>query len=184
LRSSFTLISAAFLALAASGCDRSGEESTQEPQAQQAAPGFGVYRDYAGEMLPAITVRQADGSELALPALAGRPVLVNLWATWCAPCVTEMPMLDELAQDGLRVVTISQDLTGEEAVGPFFAERNFEQLEPWLDPDNALATHYAGGVLPMSIYYDANGQELWRLLGDLDWTSEEAAALLAEADGS
>lgn len=129
-----------------------------------------------------MTVRQADGSELALPALAGRPVLVNLWATWCAPCVTEMPMLDDLAQDGLRVVTISQDLTGEEAVGPFFAERDFEQLEPWLDPDNTLATHYAGGVLPMSIYYDGDGREVWRLLGDLDWTGKEAAALLAEAN--
>lgn len=123
---------------------------------------------------------QADGTELALPALAGRPVLINLWATWCAPCVTEMPMLDELAQDGLRVITVSQDLTGDVAVAPFFAQRDFERIEPWLDSENALATHYAGGMLPMSIYYDADGREVWRLLGDLDWTGEEAEDLLAE----
>ncbi len=143
-------------------------------------PKGGVYRDYAGELLPPITVRQADGSELALPALAGRPVLVNLWATWCAPCVTEMPLLEDLAQDGLRVVTVSQDLTGAEAVAPFFAAGDFQAIEPWLDPDNALGTHYAGGMLPMSIYYDADGREVWRLLGDLDWMGKEAADLLAE----
>ncbi len=137
-------------------------------------------REYAGELLPPITVRQPDGTELALPALAGRPVLINLWATWCAPCVTEMPLLDDLAANGLRVVTVSQDLTGAEAVAPFFAERNFAALEQWLDPDNALSDHYAGGMLPMSIYYDADGREVWRLLGDLDWTGAEAEDLLGE----
>lgn len=180
MRSSFSLITAAFLALATSGCDRSGGEAAQEPRADETVPKGGVYRDYAGELLPPITVRQADGSELALPALAGRPVLINLWATWCAPCVTEMPLLDERAQDGLRVVTVSQDLTGAEAVAPFFAERDFQAIEPWLDPDSTLIDHYGAGMLPISVYYDAEGREVWRVVGDLDWTGEQAAALLAE----
>ncbi|WP_234028673.1 TlpA family protein disulfide reductase [Pseudoblastomonas halimionae] len=179
MRFSLSLITAVFLALAASGCDR-GEQPDSQATAQPT--GTIVGRASAGELLPPITVRQGDGTTLALPALAGRPVLINLWATWCAPCVVEMPMLDELAQDGLRVVTISQDLTGAEAVAPFFAARDFQAIEPWLDPDMALTDHYDGGNLPMSIYYDAEGREVWRVIGDLDWTGENAAELLGEAD--
>lgn len=181
MRSLVSLISAVFLVLAASGCDRSGADGAQGGRGEAVVAGAGISRENAGDLLPPITVAQPDGSELALPALAGRPVLINLWATWCAPCVVEMPMLDDLAQDGLRVVTVSQDLTGAEAVVPFFAERDFEALEPWLDPENRLITHYGAGMLPTTIYYDAEGREVWRLFGDLDWTSEEAKALLAEA---
>ncbi len=182
MRSSVSLISAVFLALAASGCDRSGGDGAQDGRGEASVAGGGVSHTNAGELLPPITVAQPDGSELALPALAGRPVLVNLWATWCVPCVVEMPMLDELAQEGLRVVTVSQDLAGAEAVVPFFAERDFAALEPWLDPDNALIDHYGAGMLPISVYYDADGQEVWRVLGDLDWAGEEAKALLAEGE--
>ncbi|MCB2089730.1 MAG: TlpA family protein disulfide reductase [Sphingomonadaceae bacterium] len=155
------------------------------PDAKQAESGLTgtLDRSMAGELMPAINVTAPDGTTLNLAALQGRPVLVNLWATWCAPCVTEMPMLDELAAryDGtLRVVTISQDLQGAEKVVPFFEKGKYTHLEPWLDPETQLSFAYGGGVLPTTVLYDAQGQEVWRMVGGYDWSGEDAAALVDE----
>ena len=76
-------------------------------------------------------------------------MLVNLWATWCAPCVTEMPLLDELAGelgDSVAVLTVSEDIQGAEKVVPFFAERKFANLPQWIDTENALAVAFGGGA--------------------------------------
>src|SRR3546814_7611737 len=79
--------------------------------------------------MPAVNLTDPHGKTLNLAALQGQPVLLNLWATWCAPCVLEMPMLDDLA-DGMkgrvRVVTVSQDLRGADTVEPFLANRSEE----------------------------------------------------------
>lgn len=120
-------------------------------------------------------------------ALSGKPVLLNLWATWCAPCVEEMPTLDALAGDyagKLRVVTASQDLEGAARVAPFFTAQKFAHLEPWLDPENSLSSALGGeGVLPTTVLYDASGQEVARVVGGFDWQSAEAKALVDEAIG-
>lgn len=141
-------------------------------------------RAYAGDGLPDYTFASLDGEELNLPSLTGQPVLLNLWATWCAPCVVEMPMLDELAADydgRLRVVTVSQDMQGEEVVAPFFEESEFAHLESWMDTKSDLAFHYGGGTaLPTTILYDGDGKEVWRIVGGYDWASPEARALVDE----
>ena len=127
------------------------------------------------------------GSALNTGALSGTPVLLNLWATWCAPCVEEMPTLDALAgdyADKLHVVTASQDLEGAAKVTPFFKDHKFAHLEPWLDRENALLTALGGeGVLPATVLYDASGQEVARVVGGFDWQSAEAKALVDEAIG-
>ncbi|MGB7408164.1 MAG: TlpA disulfide reductase family protein [Pontixanthobacter sp.] len=178
---------AAGLCLALSGCDRDSAEPAQDsPELSDAKPALaGTIDDsHAGELLPTLEVRQANGTVLNLGASQGEPLLVNLWATWCAPCIVEMPMLDELAQDmngKLRVLTVSQDLQGAEAVEPFFAERNFAMLEPWLDPDTTLSTAIGGDVMPTTVLYDASGREMWRVVGDYDWSSAEAREAIATA---
>ena len=134
--------------------------------------------------MPAVTVSDPQGQQLNLAALKGQPVLLNLWATWCAPCVVEMPMLDELAQEldgAVRVVTVSQDLAGADKVTPFFAQRSFKKLEPWLDPGNVLGFEVESGVLPATILYDASGKEVWRVVGEYDWSSAAAREAIAEA---
>lgn len=136
--------------------------------------------------MPDFTFADLRGDRLRLAELEGMPTLLNLWATWCAPCVVEMPKLDALAgqmQGRLRVVTVSQDFQGAERVGPFFAQRDFSHLSSWLDPESELAFHYGGANLPMTILYDAQGREIWRIGGDYDWLGKDAAALLAEANG-
>ena len=126
-----------------------------------------------------------SGTTLTLSELKGKPVLLNLWATWCAPCVVEMPLLDELAGElgeSVRVITVSEDIKGAEAVEPFFAERGFEHLPRWMDPENDLAIAYGGGAaLPLTVLYDAEGKEVWRVMGGYDWGSAEAREQVAEA---
>lgn len=185
------------------GCDRASEGEAQPESATpgQAAAVVGrdgggdaagaaglageVSRNQAGAPLPDFTVTDPGGDTLDLAALAGRPVLLNLWATWCAPCVVEMPMLDALAQERkgqLRVVTVSQDIRGAETVVPFFEGRDFAALEPWLDPDSELAVRMSeGGQLPLTVLYDADGREVLRVAGGYEWDSPEARALIDEA---
>ena len=138
----------------------------------------------AGELMPATNMRDPEGRVLNLGALQGTPVLLNLWATWCAPCKKEMPLLDQLAADydgQVHVITVSQDLNGEEKVPTYFAENDFRYLEPWMDPQAELGSYFDNTPLPTTIYYDAMGQEIWRVRGDYDWSSEEARAAVDEA---
>ena len=140
-----------------------------------------------GTPAPDIAIAGPDGEDIALADFEGRPLLVNLWATWCAPCIAEMPTLDALAEreEGrLKVLTVSQDLQGAEVVEPFFAERDFEWLEPWLDPDNAMMTALGLDTLPVSILYDEDGRELFRVRGGMDWSGERARRLIDGALGN
>lgn len=142
-------------------------------------------REHEGEAVPTYTFTDPAGQKLKLSDLKGKPVLVNLWATWCAPCVLEMPMLDKLAGEyagKLHVVTVSQDMKGAEAVAPFFKEKGFRKLQPWLDPENDLAFYYSAySVLPTTVLYDAKGKEIWRIAGGYDWSSADAKKLVDEA---
>ncbi|MDG5748904.1 TlpA disulfide reductase family protein [Qipengyuania sp. XHP0207] len=182
-RLSLTILAALGLALGA--CDRGEPEAAQESSATPAPTGE-IDRGNAGAFMPATNVRDLQGDVLNMGALQGTPVLVNLWATWCAPCVKEMPLLDDLAVDydgKLRVLTVSQDMQGEEAVGPFFAERDFAMLGSWMDPEGELGFAIGGGVMPTTVLYDAMGQEIWRVSGDYNWSSEDARAAIEEAIG-
>lgn len=169
------------------GCDRqSGEESQQQAATGEADTKSSSTLDRAqsGEELPGLTVTDAQGNTLDLQSLEGQPVLLNLWATWCAPCVVELPMLNELAgeMDGtLKVLTVSQDISETEKVAPFLSERGLYKLEPWLDPKSDLTFALGAQTLPTTILYDAQGREVWRYIGENDWTSAESAELISEA---
>lgn len=176
------------------GCNRqSGEQAQPQASASAAGPGApkaegltgAIDRSHKGSAMPDFTLTDQSGKTAKLASFKGRPLLVNLWATWCAPCVVELPMLDKLAADRtgeLKVVTVSQDMSNTEKVGPFLASKGVTHLEPWLDPKNDLAFHYQAETLPTTIYYDAQGKEVWRYVGGHDWTGSEAAKLLAEAN--
>jgi thiol-disulfide isomerase/thioredoxin len=169
------------IAGATAACDRRTTEPEQAATA--AAPVAGsvagkVDRTHAGEVPPDAPFT-LSGRKTTLSALKGRPALVNLWATWCAPCVKEMPTLEAVAKGGVRVVAVSQDMEPGKAAA-FVKERGFAALEIGLDPDLALSTAY-GANLPTTILYGADGREKWRVLGDRDWTDAASEALLAEA---
>ena len=170
------------------GCDRQSGPSAQ-PGAGDSAPASGsadaqptsgIDRSHKGEALPELTFKDPDGHALRLSAQTGRPVLVNLWATWCGPCVAELPTLDALAaRKGVTVIALSQDMGGA-PVAAFLKGKALTHLTPWLDPDATASARYGAGSLPTTIYYDATGHELWRWNGGNDWTGPAAARLLAE----
>ncbi|WP_243451092.1 TlpA disulfide reductase family protein [Sphingosinicella sp. CPCC 101087] len=143
-------------------------------------------RSHRGTPAPDVTFEDPHGRPARLADFRGRPVLVNLWATWCGPCVVEMPSLDALAKredDRLTVLALSQDMAGRQKVTDFFAERDFGRLEPYLDADLDFMTSLRIDTLPTTILYDAQGVEVWRMTGMADWESERAARLLTEAGG-
>lgn len=131
---------------------------------------------------PANSFYDAQGRAVRIADFKGKVVVLNLWATWCAPCVKEMPTLDALAvREGerLQVVTVSQDFEPAK-VAPFFAEKKFRKLQPFIDSEIAFSTQM-GLNLPATILYDSQGREVWRMLGDTDWAGDAAAKLIAEA---
>ena len=141
-------------------------------------------RSHAGTPMPGTPFLDPEGQTVALDQIGDKPLLLNLWATWCAPCVVEMPTLDALARrDGHRieVLAVSQDLEGKAKVDAFFAKESFQALQPYVDKDAALSAELKVQSLPTTIYYGRDGKELWRITGIEDWRGDKAAKLLAEA---
>jgi len=180
----FIVIGMATLALAA--CNKPTQQPTGEtPPATEVGPHKGVDRSHKGEAAPTAKFIAPDGDEASIAEMRG-PVLVNLWASWCAPCIKELPTLNALAlshnEDGaLGVVAVSQDSGSQESVLAFMDKLKVEELGAYQDPKMVLSGALGPDtVLPTSILYDAHGKEVWRYVGDLDWTGPEAAKLLAE----
>jgi thiol-disulfide isomerase/thioredoxin len=183
----FGPVCAAACAISLAGCDRKSETPAQPPVDHPSIPapeptGGTLDSAHKGDPLPSVTVKDAKGQTLAIASLKGKPVLINLWATWCAPCVAELPTLDRLAAakgDQLRVLTVSQDLKPER-VPDFLKGKGGTHLPAWLDPETALSFKYQVQTLPTSILYDAAGKEVWRFTGNQDWTGPKAAQMLAD----
>jgi thiol-disulfide isomerase/thioredoxin len=176
------LISCALLALAA--CQKPERQPANGSAAEaEAGPVKGVDRSHKGKTAPDVSFNDPDGEQTSLATMTGKPVFLNLWATWCAPCVKELPTLDRLSrsQKGIEVVAVSQDMAPRASIEAFLEGHKIGDVAAYQDPKMALSGALGAEVLPTSILYDAQGREIWRYVGDLDWTSAEAARLLAEA---
>jgi len=123
----------------------------------------------------------ADGKPASLADFKGKPVVVNLWATWCQPCLKEMPSLDRLQSqlDGkLLVAAISEDRAGAQRVSPFVAAMGLKKLAVYLDPKSDLGHAFNLRGLPTSIVIDAEGRVVGRVEGAADWDSATMMAVL------
>jgi len=142
-----------------------------------------------GEFIPATPPQPApqagftdsDGNPKSLADFKGKPVVVNLWATWCQPCLKEMPSLDRLqAQlDGkLAVAAVSEDRAGAKRVGPFVAAMGLQKLKIYLDPKSDVGHALNVRGLPTSIVIDAQGRVVGRVEGAAEWDSAAMMAVL------
>jgi len=148
---------------------------------------------YAKDSLKKLTVREnsphlpetifqtVSDRKMTLNEYGGKTVLLNVWATWCAPCIKEMPSLDRLQKlrggDDFQVITISIDRTKYEPA-KFFADNGIENLIPWHDGSFGIPGNLQLRGYPTTLIYNPNGREIAVLEGDAEWDSDESLALI------
>ncbi|MEO0767391.1 MAG: TlpA disulfide reductase family protein [Pseudomonadota bacterium] len=129
-----------------------------------------------------------DAGQITLEEFQGKHILVNFWATWCAPCRHEMPMLSELQTefggDAFEVVTIATGRNNPAAIVKFLNEIGATNLPRYQDPKQKLAAQMGVFGLPITVLIDPQGREFARLRGDADWSSDSAKAIIAELIGA
>jgi thiol-disulfide isomerase/thioredoxin len=131
---------------------------------------------------PGVAIGDLDGRDVPLEALRGRVVLVNFWATWCAPCLKEMPALDRLqasvGRDDLLVAAVSIDRGGRAVAEPWLQSHGIENLTLYLDPQSRAALGFRVSELPVSVLIDREGRVVGRMVGPAEWDAPEAEALV------
>jgi thiol-disulfide isomerase/thioredoxin len=129
----------------------------------------------------AVLLDEAD-NEHSLADMRGKYVLLNFWATWCAPCREEMPALDrlqgELAGDRFAVVTVATGRNAVPAIQRFFEEQAVTNLPIWRDPKQEFARTMGVLGLPVTVLIDPEGREIGRLTGPAAWDGPDAKALM------
>ena len=122
------------------------------------------------------------GGTATLADYQGKYVLVNFWATWCAPCRKEMPMLSELQTefggDDFEVLTIAAGRNNPAGIVKFFDEIGVENLPRHQDPKTTLSREMRVIGLPATVLIDPDGKEIARMLGEADWSSDSAKAII------
>lgn len=135
--------------------------------------------------LPEVTLLDATGAERSLAEYRGKLVLLNFWATWCAPCREEMPALDtlqgDLGGDDFAVVTVAVGRNAVPAIDRFFTEAGVTRLPKLRDPRQELSAALGIFGLPVSVLVDPEGREIARLIGEADWSGPDARAAIAAA---
>ena len=138
--------------------------------------------------VPDLEFLDADDKPMHLADFTGKARLINLWATWCEPCVKEMPSLDRLQaalpRDKFVVLPISLDGPSKAKVAPFYKERQLADLGIFYDKGRKAMSVLDVSLLPTSILVDPAGRELGRLEGDADWDTPEGIALMKAAIAS
>ncbi len=131
---------------------------------------------------PGISFSDLSGNTLGLEDFRGQVLLVNYWATWCAPCLRELPALERMemavSDAGFRLLAISIDREGADTVVPFLEENGFDRLPAYLDPSGESAAALGVLGMPTTILFDRRGRELGRYIGAAEWDEPEAVALI------
>ena len=157
------------------------ENSPQAPAASSASPNLGEFTALTPPLpAPAVQFATREGGTKQLADFKGKLILVNLWATWCVPCVEEMPSLQRLQAklgDKLTILAISEDRQGDSVVAPFLAQHGIKDLAIYLDPKTAAINALGTQALPTSYLIAADGTILGKEEGGAQW---DAPAMLAK----
>lgn len=130
-----------------------------------------------------VVFKSGEGEDMTFADYRGKITLVNFWATWCAPCRVEMPHLSELQAalggEEFEVVTIATGRNPRPAMEQFFREIEVDNLPLHTDANSTLARDMGVLGLPVTLILDRDGNEIARLMGDADWASDSAKAIIA-----
>jgi thiol-disulfide isomerase/thioredoxin len=131
---------------------------------------------------PELAFQDAQGHPLSLEDFRGQVVVLNLWATWCGPCRSEMPSLDRLQAEaggaGLHVLPLSVDRADLAQIQTFYQDTGIQHLNIYRDPSAAASRALGAFGLPTTLVIDAEGREVGRVIGPAEWDSAEALAAL------
>ena len=132
---------------------------------------------------PAFDLPQYEAENLSLSDLQGSYVLLNFWATWCPPCLVEMPTMEaafqEFKGENFRVVAISSDEGGAAEIAPFLDKLDVT-FDVLMDTDKSVSSLYGAINLPLSFILNPRGEVIAGSEGERDWGSEEALSVLEE----
>lgn len=132
--------------------------------------------------VPNLRFTDGKGRALSLADFRGRPVVLNIWATWCVPCRREMPTLDRLQQAfdkaTLLVLPLSIDRQGAAAVRRFYRRLGLEALGVYVDPSGEAANQIDAPGIPITLLLDRHGHEVGRKIGPADWGSPQMIEIL------
>lgn len=131
----------------------------------------------AGSEAPDFSYPDLEGKTVSLSDYRGKLVLVNIWATWCKPCVDEMPSMEKLynkfKDQGFEILAVSIDSLGKKAVGPFMDVHNLT-FKTLLDTKGSMQQAYRTTGIPESFIIDKNGVIIEKVIGSTDWASPKA----------
>jgi thiol-disulfide isomerase/thioredoxin len=130
---------------------------------------------------PAISLADTNGHSVELSELRGKLVLVNLWATWCEPCLREMPSLERLQSrlgERIAVLAVSEDRGGNKTVEPFIAKLGLKSVKIYIDPKSEVGHAFGARGLPTSFLIDREGKVLGRVEGAAEWDSPKILGVL------
>jgi len=124
-----------------------------------------------------------DGSSLTLAAFEGKYIVLNFWATWCAPCRKEMPELSalqtEMGSDEFSVVIIATGPNPAHSIARFMAEIEVDNLPIYTDLSAELSRDFGVLGLPNTLILNPQGEEIGRMQGAADWSSESAQLIIS-----
>lgn len=161
-------------------------DSAAAPEARRRSPGMPAFVfKQAPEPLADVGFADGTGAPMTLAAFRGKTILLNLWATWCAPCREEMPSLDrlqkELGSEAFEVVALAVDRTGPAAARKFLDSVNVTALKLYTDTTTRSGSALKAVGMPTTLLIDPQGREIGRLTGPAEWDSEAAKTLIREA---
>jgi thiol-disulfide isomerase/thioredoxin len=130
---------------------------------------------------PEVSLADPTGQTVELSELRGKPVLINLWATWCEPCLREMPSLERLQSrlgERIAVLAVSEDRGGNKTVEPFIAKLGLKSVKIYIDPKSEVGQAFGARGLPTSFLIDREGKVRGRVEGAAEWDSPKILGVL------
>ena len=133
-------------------------------------------------LVPEIEFVDRKGAKKTLNDFRGKVILINFWATWCAPCIREMPSLErlhtKLSSTGFSVIALSEDHKGFSRITPFLKKIKIYELPVFHDVGSKIMFSLEAKVLPTTILIDRKGKEIGRFIGPAEWDSQEVVSLI------